>query len=131
MPVEYEIDPDRRRIRTRCVGPVALSDVLAHLRVLAVDPALPKQPDVLLDFSELTTFPDRHEVQSVALQIGHLAPTIEWQRCAIVAPQDLAFGIGRMFEMLSEPSFRATMVFRKREDAEQWLDRAPRAPAGT
>lgn len=121
MPVDYEIDPSRRLIRTRCVGPVVLADVLAHFRALAADPALPKQPDVMLDFSELTAFPDRHQLQSIALQLGHLAPTIEWQHCAVVAPQDLAFGIGRMFEMLSEPSFRATMVFRKREDAELWL----------
>jgi hypothetical protein len=121
MPIEYEIDARRRLIRTSCVGPVTLADVIAHFRTLETDPKAPDQLDVLLDFSELTAFPDSHQVRSVALEIRDLLPKIAWRHCAIVGPRDVAFGIGRMFEMISEPYFRATTVFRSAADAEQWL----------
>ena len=128
MPVEYEIDASRRLIRTRCIGPVTIAEVVAHFDALEADPRVPVQPDVLLDFSELTRFPDRDQIRSAALQVRTLAPKISWRNCAIVAPEDLAFGIGRMFEMTSEPWFRATMVFRRLADAELWLQRGAREP---
>jgi hypothetical protein len=122
MPIEYEIDAARRLIRTRCIGPLRLAEVVAHLRGLETDPGVPDRPDVLLDFSELTSFPDHEQVHSVAREVRALSPKIAWQNLAIVAPRDLAFGIARMFEMISEPSFRATRVFRKHADAERWIE---------
>jgi hypothetical protein len=130
MPVEYEVDTERGRILTRLVGDVTLREVVGHLRALAEDPALPERPDLLVDLSAMTAYPDRHEVQSAAFEAERLAPKIGWQCCAIVAPVDLAFGIGRMFEMMAEPAFRATMVFRRRADAEQWLERQARELVG-
>jgi hypothetical protein len=123
MPIFYEIDIDRRLIRTRCVGPLTLEEVVAHFRDLEVDPRVPPHLDVLLDFSELTNFPDQDQVRSVAREVRALRPKIAWRNLAIVAPRDLAFGIARMFEMISEPSFRATMVFRKLADAERWIEK--------
>jgi hypothetical protein len=128
MPVEYEIDARRQLIRTRCIGLVTPAEVLAHLRALEADPRLPDPLDVLLDFSRLTTFPDHAQVHSVAREVRALRAKIPWRNLAIVAPGDLAFGIARMFEMISEPSFRATMVFRALPDAERWIEK-PAPPA--
>jgi len=127
MPVHYQIDPGRHLIRTRCVGSLTLDEVVAHLRALEADPRIPDPLDVLLDFSELSNFPDHDQVHSVAREVQQLRPNIAWRNLAIVAPRDLAFGIARMFEMISEPSFRATMVFRARADAERWIEK-PDAP---
>jgi hypothetical protein len=121
VPIEYEIDQTRRLIRTTCRGEVRFPDVIAHFRTLRDHPALPESPDVLLDFTELETFPDSEHLRSVALEVGSLMPTLKWRNCALVAPADLAFGIGRMFEMATESYFHAIVVFRKREEAEAWL----------
>jgi hypothetical protein len=123
VPIEYEIDQSRRLIRTTCRGEVRFPDVMAHFRMLREHTSLPENPDVLLDFSELETFPDSEHLRSVALEVGSLMPEIQWRNCALVAPADLAFGIGRMFEMATESYFRAVMVFRKREEAEAWLEK--------
>ena len=122
MPIEYEIDARLGRIQTRCIGDATLGEVIDHFRTLQADEHVPAEPDVLLDFSDLTSFPDSGQVRSIAAEVRSLAPHLAWRHCAVVAPRDLAFAIGRMFEMLSEPSFRATMVFRRRVDAEAWLD---------
>ena len=42
---------------------------------------------------------------------------------AIVANQDLAFGLARMWEILVDAVDWETMVFRKREDAEAWIEK--------
>jgi len=34
MPVDYEIDSNRRLIRTSCSGPVTIAEVSTHLRAL-------------------------------------------------------------------------------------------------
>ena len=116
--------PGRRgasRLHTRCVGGVTLPEVTAHFRALAADPAIGGTLDVLLDFSELTAFPDSAQVSSIAFEIRDLLPEIAFRHCAVVAPRDITFGIGRMFEMLSERYFRSTMVFRRLDEAERWL----------
>lgn len=128
MPVDYTIDASKGRIHTRCHGAVQFEEILEHFRSLAADEHLPDALDVMLDFRGLTANPDRDQVRSVALEVRRLLPTVEWKRCAVVAPEDLSFGIGRMFEMLSEPYFVSTMVFRSESEAEAWLD-APGLPA--
>jgi hypothetical protein len=122
MPIPYEIDVARQRIHTRCVGDVTLPDVVAHFRALVADPRLPNRLDVLLDFRELATYPDGRQIQSIAIEIRQLLAKVAWRRCAVIGASDLAFGIGRMFEMITEPSFVKTMVFRDLEAANRWLD---------
>lgn len=125
MPVDYEIDPGKRLIRTRCRGVVTFDEVLAHFQALSRDGQLPGSPDVLLDLTELSTHPDRDQVRSVALEVGRLLPEVEWGRCVIVARDDLTFGIGRMFGMLSEPYFSDVLVVRSHDEAEKWLASGP------
>jgi hypothetical protein len=122
MPIPYEIDGARQRIHTRCVGDVTLPEVIAHFRALEADRRLPTHLDVILDFRELTTYPDSGQLQSIAIEIRQLLAKIAWGRCAVIGATDLAFGIGRMFEMMTEPSFRSTTVFRDLDSAIRWLD---------
>lgn len=130
MPVDYEIDPARCLIRTRCHGEVRFDQITSHFRTLADDPKLPSEPDVLLDFSDLTTYPDRDHVRSAALEVRGLLPKVTWGRCAIAAPEDVTFGIARMFEMISEPYFSVVMVFRSHDEAETWLASPRPVPLG-
>jgi len=62
MPIDYQIDPGRHLIRTRCIGSLTFDEVVAHFRALEADPRIPDPLDVLLDFSELTNFPDHDQV---------------------------------------------------------------------
>ena len=40
---------------------------------------------------------------------------------AVVADNDITFGMSRMWEILSDKTNWGIMVFRKREDAEKWI----------
>lgn len=133
MPVVYHIDTDRKFIHTRCLGNVTLAEVLDHFPALVHDPACPDRLDVLLDLSEVTSVPERHQLRQVSYKIGSISDRVQFGACAIVAPTDFLFGLSRMFEAFAEKWFRQIKVFRGIADAEAWLKSAaassPSAPA--
>jgi hypothetical protein len=121
MPVVYEIDRDNRIIRTKCIGPVGIEEVLDHFRTLAGDPNCPDNLDVLLDLSEQTTIPTKENLEEVTRAVHNVRCTVRFGSCAIVARQDALFGMLRMWEVFAEPYFRETYVFRTNQEAEEWL----------
>jgi len=103
--------------------------VLEHFDTLAKDPRRLESPDVLLDLSGLQSPPRAPELRVVADRIG-FDPGFNFGRCAVVAPEDVVFGIARMFEVYTRRYFRETVVFRDLESAERWVS-VLRAPAGS
>jgi len=121
MAVTYEIDKANRIIRTSCRGAVTLEEVIDHFRELERDPDCPDRLDVLLDLSEQTSVPTRYNLEDVTSEIRRIRPKIQFGACAIVANTDVLFGMLRMFEVFTERYFRASRVFRTRDEAEAWL----------
>lgn len=122
MPVIYSLDPKQKLIRTRCIGNVILPEVLAHFQELAQDPNAPGLFDVFLDLRETASLPNGFQIAAVADQIRKTSRIVRFNACAIVAPEDALFGMLRMFEVLAEPYFGATRVFRNSAEAETWLE---------
>src|SRR5437899_1070372 len=121
MPVTYQIEHARRLIRTRCIGNVSFEEVAAHFRELERDPDRPDRLDVLLDLSEITSVPETAQLRLVRYEIEKIVGSLQFQACAIVAQNDLLFGMMRMFEVFARKFFVATQVFRVMAEAEAWL----------
>ncbi|MBZ5614015.1 MAG: hypothetical protein LAO23_08420 [Acidobacteriia bacterium] len=131
MPITYQIDVDKRTIRTRAVGHVTMQDVIDHFRALEQDPQCPERPDVLLDLSEVDSLPETHELSIVVRELKRICAKIRFDACAILASRDALFGMMRMFEALAEECFRVTRTFRIASEAEAWLvsQQSERKPA--
>jgi hypothetical protein len=130
MPVKYQIDKANRIIRTRCIGPVTIEEVVDHFRVLQRDPDCPDRVDVLLDLSEQTSVPKKENLQEVTCEIRRIRGRVQFGTCAIIARTDALFGMLRMFEVFAEQYFRESCVFRTASEAEAWLaSRHPTASA--
>jgi len=125
MPITYHIDAAKRLIHTRCVGSVTPDEVSEHFAVLIEDPTCPDRLDVLLDLSEMTSLPARDQLRDVTLIIARIRARVQFGRCAIIAPQDVLFGMSRMFEVFAQDYFVATQVFRAVHDGTLWLDSPP------
>ena len=121
LPVTYVCDREAGLIRTRCTGNVLFEDVIGHFRELESDPSLPARLDVLLDLSEMQSLPDRTKLRMVAGEISGLKKKVEWGAWAIVVSGDALYGMIRVFEVFSEENFERSAVFRKLDEAEQWL----------
>jgi hypothetical protein len=122
MPVTYEIDRKRERIRTRCIGAVTIEEVVGHFAALGQDPDCPDRADVLLDLSEQTSIPTKEHLEVVTRAIRGVRSRVQFGAFAVVAFQDALFGMLRMLEVFAEQYFQETCVFRTVAEAEAWLD---------
>lgn len=121
MPIVYEIDRPRGRIRTTCFGSVTLPQVMAHFDELQRDPDRPARLDVLLDLTGVTTPPEAPQLRAAADRVG-LVEDLVFGACAIVADREAMYGMARMFEVLARGHFSVIRTFRRRAEAEQFLD---------
>jgi hypothetical protein len=121
VPITYQIDTDKRTIRTKAVGRVTLQEVIDHFRTLGQDPRCPERTDVLLDLSEVDSIPEPAQLSTVVRELGRIRPKVRFDACAIVASGNALFGMMRMFEVLAEGAFRLTRTFRIAAEAEAWL----------
>lgn len=127
MPVTYEIDGQRRLIRTRCVGATTLEEVLAHFDTLQRDLRRPEHLDVILDLSAQISLPEADQLRVVAARITDVHD-IKFGKLAVVVDRDSMFGMARMFEVFVESHFTASRVFRDGNEAERWVLESPEAP---
>ena len=104
-----------------CSGPVTLEEALAFFRALEREEVLPGRLDVLADLRRTDSLPSTEDIRTAALEIRRVQLSGRWGACAIVANQDAAFGVARMFVMLADRVFTASGVFRDLDSAELWL----------
>jgi len=121
MPVSYIIDPARKLIRTMCLGPITMADVIGHFRELKDDPACKGYLDVLLNVSEVDSLPESDQLRVVNSELIAVRAKLEFGMCAIVTKRDAMFGMMRVFGVFAENNFRAIRVFRDAAEAEGWL----------
>jgi hypothetical protein len=133
MPVTYRIDPERRRIVTRCAGETTLPEVLAHFEELERDPRVPAGADVLLDLMGMTSVPNLGQIRSAAERASSAAGRVRFGAIAIVSDGGDAAGMARAFGMLTARLFTRCGVFSSRVEAETFLESASATerPAGT
>lgn len=122
MTKRHEIDPDRNLIAVEFGGTLAGDEVLALRDRICADPLYRNGMNQVWDFSG---------VDDIALAPADVRAMIERQtrgafekhvRCALVTPQDAAFGLGRMYEALSDEPDLEIGVFRDRPSALEWVD---------
>ncbi len=132
MPISYRIDHERRLVVAAGHGTLTEQDVLGYQSEVwsRADVA---GYDELVDMSDVK----RIEVSSAG-QVRHLASMAaempssrSRSKFAIVAPTDIAFGLGRMFQTfraLEDGGTRNVEVFRSREEAMEFLGLEPTPP---
>ncbi|HVO35497.1 MAG TPA: hypothetical protein VMT21_08035 [Gemmatimonadales bacterium] len=116
MPADYRIDASERIVYCRAWGVLTNHDLETHRAALYADPAF--RPDLaqLYDFTAVTKL----EITADALR--NLAETTRFSptaRRALVASTDLAFGMARMYSLMTQ--FEFVEVFRDEASAMRWL----------
>ena len=122
MPVTYRYDEFANRLMTRCQGAVTQAEVMEHFRQLGRDSRLRPNCDVLLDLTFQARLPTADQLNEIAAVMEDMHDLVSFGHCAIIAPEDLAYGLGRMFQGFAWPMFTGMRVFRNSVDAVTWLD---------
>ena len=125
MPITYQADPGKRRIVAEASGAIGEQELFAYQKDVGTRPEWAGL-DELFDVSHVDSLLDLRIDNLKAL--AHFAAGMDRpgqpSKFAIVAPQDLFFGLGRMYESLRESAPHATRqvaAFRTRAEAERWL----------
>ena len=120
MSWHHKIDVANRLVRVRVDGRLTDADLIEGDTALRNDPEFDPAYYQLLDLTEA----DGSEVTAAGIQsLASLPPLFTSSaRRALVVRSDLGFGMGRMFELLRGGKSGEFRVFRKLEEACDWLD---------
>ena len=120
MPVTYRFDG--KIVIVELAGAYTMEDLRASLRSLADDPARPSDASLLINLTESRSISERSsaEVKEMAGYLGSVGSRFT-HKIALVAPDDLKFGLARMGSVGAEERGITSKVFRTFEEARAWL----------
>lgn len=119
MPSFYKIDKDRRLVLSTGWGAFTLADAVSHQRKLAQDRDCDPGFSQIADFTQVTQFDLTTDDMHRFAQSSVFSPV---SRRAVLMPNEAAFGIGRMYEILRGlEGEKGIRVFRTLEEALDWV----------
>lgn len=119
MPITYEIDKQRRLVIATLVDPVTAADALASRERLVKDPDFDPNFSQIVDCTRYTA---SGVTASDVRKLAERSVFSPESRRAFVIPSNLAFGFGRMFEMLREGAGESGIrVCRELDEAVDWV----------
>lgn len=120
MPLEYDVEVDTGLVTIKAVGEVQTQRYVELWRELIEDPRIESGPMILADFCDVVVTRSGAELRAVAAGAKTFNDFMSNGRMAIVATQQAAFGLGRMYESLTQESGLDVHVFRDTEAARAW-----------
>ena len=120
MPVTYRFDANI--VILELVGEYTLKDIPATINKSLADSQCPPKPFILADLSESISISKRSsdDVITMALSLVPLGKHFG-NRIALVAPDNLPYGLMRMGAAFSEEQGMKVEIFRNFSDARKWL----------
>ncbi len=122
-PITFVYDP-ATRVRTATYRGIITDDAIleAYARVMS-EPGYVPDADSLVDLRLVTGFEvSTDTLRTMVERVAALDTRGRRPRIALVAPTELAYGLSRMYELLSGPDApRLIRVFRDFDEAVGWL----------
>jgi hypothetical protein len=123
MPLSYRIDPEHSLILTTASGVLTDEHVLAHKKSLTADPDYDPSMKELTDLRAVTELDVTTQGVSAMAGYDRNNPDTEGRhRLALVASEDVVFGMARMYQMTTVESDNRVGGFRTMKEARAWLD---------
>jgi hypothetical protein len=122
MPISYRIDSKRHLVLTTASGVLTDDDILQLKERLVVDPEFQPGMKELADIRAI----DRLAVTTggVRRMMFHdqaHAPQVGGHQLAIVVSHGVAYGMARMYQMMTEETVAGVGIFRDVDAATSWL----------
>jgi hypothetical protein len=120
MAIAYDVDQPNNVVHLRASGTLTPDDLISLWHDLETDGRITFW-HAIFDMTDVTDIAmDADYLRNLARQRPNFPFITRDEKVAIVAPSDVAFGMGRMFSQLTD-SDDTMRVFRRLEDAEAWL----------
>lgn len=121
MPISVEYDDDKKIIHTKADGVIKFNDINSYFLSIG-ELNLKQNYRVLADYSNATLELSSNDINQMATRREQVdSNSISRVKIAVYCSQDLVFGIGRMYEALTDDEKYEIMIFRSYEEACNWL----------
>jgi hypothetical protein len=125
MPIQFQIDHDRRLVLARGYGVLSYHEVFKYQREVWSSPDVDGYNE-LMDMTDITKIdlPSRDNMQQLAELAAGMDNPFTPSKFAIVAPGDEAFGLARMYQTyrsMVDGGNKTVGVFRTRAEAFAFL----------
>lgn len=123
MPITYELRPDDRVVVFVHSGTVPDDEFISFYKTFFENTQFDKSFNLLVDLRQTdSSIRSTEALQQFAEYIlQHYANIADRPKIAVVAPEDIAFGLARMYEAFSGLVPWEFVVFRTAESALAWL----------
>jgi hypothetical protein len=126
MPIEFQIDHDRRLVSAKAVGKLAAEDLIRYQREVWSLPEV-RGYDELIDMGGVGEIvsPDLHTIKDLVALSADMDDREVATKFAIVASDTFAHGMGQIYGLLRNINPRSTKkvrVFRTVRDARDWIE---------
>ncbi len=120
MPVTYRFDSNI--VIIEMVGEYSMDDIPTTILNSLADSHCPANPSILIDLTESLSIYKRssQDVTTMARSLVSLGKRFN-NRVALVAPNDLQYGLMRMGSVFSEEQGMTPEIFRSFAEARKWL----------
>jgi len=126
MPIEFEHDRERNILVVAMRGDISDDDLVAYARLAVEDPEIDAETNDYIDLAGLTSTSTSsgglRRMEVVLEKGGRIRNT---GRMAIHAPDDLPFGMARVFQAYRDGSPIEVRVFRTEAEARRWIGLEP------
>ena len=130
MPIQYEIDHERRLVRARASGVMTDDDVFGYQHEAWSRPEVAGYDEIVdMTAVERIALPSLARIKDLAALSSKMDAGRGLSRFAIVAPGDVAFMLGRLYKAIRglAGGTKRVGVFRTAAEADEFL-RRPRLP---
>lgn len=122
MSLKYKIIPDLKIAYVRGTEKVTADEIMTEGARMFAETEWVNGFNILCNYSEITDFNLKtEEINKIVTQDKYNERLFDRSKCAIVAGNNLVFGLSRMWEILSSNNMIETNVFRNIEDSFRWL----------
>lgn len=126
MPIEFYCDHERRIVFARAKGILTDEEVFSYQKeVWSREDTIGYDEVIDMSGVEIIASKSGDRMRDLATLSASMDSRSSRTKFAIVAPDDLAYGMGRMYETyrtMDERSTREVAVFRGMEEAMAWID---------
>ncbi len=120
MPATARVDPDTGIAYCSATGELTRDEILAVIEQVYRDPNYRESRRTIWNLVEATPAVSAEDLRAVVDYVKAHRPAGAG-KTAIVAAKDLAYGLSRMYEVMTGEQPFETRVFRDSELAHQWL----------
>jgi len=121
MPISFYYDREKEALYGTMTGQITEDEFQASLQEILQSDQFPPDTRTLWDLRELDFKTIDSLMEKRLINIRREYPERGRARLAFIVAGDLAFGMGRMYEILSEDLPQEIRIFRKYSEGENWL----------